>query len=145
VRPDVDLLDVNVWIALTLEDHAHHQRARHYWQQESLSKVAFCRQTSLSLMRLLTQPAVTHGDPLTPAEAWNVYRSVRQLPEVMLLDEPQGCEDTLQRWAVRPEARPRLWTDAYLAAFAQSGNLRLVTFDRDFSEFPDLDWLLLAP
>ena len=30
---------------------------------------------------------------------------------------------------------PRLWTDAYLAATAQAGGLRLVTLDRDFERF----------
>jgi len=38
---------------------------------------------------------------------------------------------------------PKLWTDAYLAAFARAGGLRLVSFDHDFTRFADLDLLLL--
>jgi predicted nucleic acid-binding protein len=36
------------------------------------------------------------------------------------------------------------WTDAYLAAFARSAGLRLVTFDRGFARFSGLEVLLLA-
>ena len=36
-------------------------------------------------------------------------------------------------------------TDAYLAAFALSAGLRLVTFDQGFALFPGLDLLLLKP
>jgi uncharacterized protein len=37
----------------------------------------------------------------------------------------------------------RLWTDAYLAAFAIFSGARLVTFDMDFKRFPNLEMLLL--
>ncbi len=41
----------------------------------------------------------------------------------------------------------RLWTDAYLAAFALAGGYRLVSFDRDFLRFRPygLNLLLLEP
>jgi predicted nucleic acid-binding protein len=37
-----------------------------------------------------------------------------------------------------------LLTDAYLAAFAESAGLRMVTFDKDFERFDGLDCLRLA-
>jgi len=55
-----------------------------------------------------------------------------------------GCEDWLGRWASGGGASPRLWTDAYLAAFASSGGYRLVSFDRDFAQFEGLNVRLLA-
>lgn len=39
--------------------------------------------------------------------------------------------------------RPKLWTDAHLAAFAIAGNQRVVTFDGDFEGFSGLNLLLL--
>jgi predicted nucleic acid-binding protein len=66
------------------------------------------------------------------------------MPEVRLVHEPSGCESNLDQWASREASTPRLWTDAYLAAFAIAGGLRLVTFDRGFSRFPGLDLLLLS-
>lgn len=38
---------------------------------------------------------------------------------------------------------PGLWTDAYLAAFAQAADLMLATFDRGFRRFVDLRLVLL--
>ena len=37
----------------------------------------------------------------------------------------------------------RMWSDAYLAAFAVTGDLRMVTFDRDFNRFTGLNCLRL--
>ena len=39
---------------------------------------------------------------------------------------------------------PNLWTDAYLAAFANCAGLRLVTFDEGFYRFKGLDVLILT-
>jgi toxin-antitoxin system PIN domain toxin len=140
-----DLPDVNVWLALSVPDHSHHPRARQYWYEESGSELAFCRVTALAFLRLTTQPAVMGGEPLTVREAWEAYVALRKLPEVVLAVEPDGCEDLLAAWAREPEATPRLWTDAYLAAFARAGAYRLVSFDSDFGRFQGLDLLRLEP
>lgn len=35
-RPDLpDLLDANVWIALSVADHLHHATARRYWTEQA--------------------------------------------------------------------------------------------------------------
>lgn len=139
----VDLPDVNVWLALSLPDHPHHPRARKYWFDESGEEVAFCRVTALAYVRLSTQPKVMDGEPLTVAGAWQTYRAYRDLPEVVLAGEPQGTESQLEAWATQGLFGARLWTDAYLAAFAVVGAFRLVTFDRDFTRFSGLELLLL--
>ena len=56
--------------------------------------------------------------------------------------EPAACEATLNK-LLRPGTPARLWTDAYLAAFAAAGGLRLVTFDKDFARFGELARLQL--
>jgi uncharacterized protein len=139
----VDLVDVNVWLALSVPDHVHHDRARRYWYEESAAELAFCRVTSLAFLRLSTQPAVMGGNPLTVSQAWKAYQALRQLPEVILAREPDGCEARLGTWVNEGAASPRLWTDAYLAAFAVAGGFRFATLDRDFRRFPDLDLLHL--
>lgn len=139
----VDLPDVNVWIALTVPDHSHHARARRYWHEESGRELAFCRTTALAFLRLSTNRAVMGDEPLTVSQAWEAYSALRRLPEVMLVPEPEGCERLLGAWATGADPPPRLWTDAYLAAFARAADLRLVTFDRDFARFEGLDLLRL--
>jgi predicted nucleic acid-binding protein len=83
--------------------------------------------------------------PLTVPQAWQAYGGFRRLPEVVLAAEPEDCEAWLERWARGASPSPRQWTDAYLAAFAKAGGLRLVSFDGDFSRFDGLDLLQLEP
>jgi toxin-antitoxin system PIN domain toxin len=138
-----DLPDINVWLALSVADHPHHQRARRYWYEEAGDQLAFCRLTVLGFLRLSTNATVMGGQPLTVAQAWQAYDAFRRLPEVRLVPEPDRCEDWLELWALGAHSKPRQWTDAYLAAFASSGGLRLVSFDRDFTDFDGLDLLRL--
>lgn len=83
------------------------------------------------------------GKPLDVQQAWQAYSSFRGLPEVILAAEPESCEEPLALWSTQGTPSPRLWTDAYLAAFAQAGGFRLVSFDRDFSRFGGLELLHL--
>jgi toxin-antitoxin system PIN domain toxin len=145
VADPIDLPDVNVWLAFSFADHVHHSRARHYWYEESGSRLAFCRVTALGFLRLATNPAATAGKPLTVREAWQAYGSFRRLPEVMLATEPDGCESSLENWALGEAQSRHQWTDAYLAAFAITGGLRLVSFDSGFSQYGSLDFFRLKP
>lgn len=139
-----DLPDVNVWLALALPTHVHHAAAARWWHSAAAQKVAFCRVTALGLLRLLCQPKVTGLDWLTPARACEQYQQFRTLPEVSFAQEPLTCEAAFMRLANHGSLPARLLTDAYLAAFAQSSKLRLVSFDSDFARFEQLNWLNLS-
>ena len=54
MNPSVDLLDVNVWLALSTSEHPHHALAHSYWRDASAERLAFCRVTVLSFLRLTT-------------------------------------------------------------------------------------------
>ena len=138
-----DLLDASVWVPLAAPDHPHYSRARQYWEQESASQVAFCRVTALAMLRHLTNRHIMQSAVLTSGEAWDVYQQWRRLPEVIMLSDPVGLDGHLQSFCLSMALSPQLWTDAYLAAFAVAGNLRLVAFDRDFVRFDGVDLLLL--
>ena len=137
-----DLPDVNVWLALAVQEHPHHGQALAYWQHQAASRVWFCRVTMLGLVRLLTQPKLMGPGALDPAAALSAYDRFAALPEVGLHVDPPACDTDLRR-LLQPALPRRLMTDAYLAAFASSGRLRLVTFDRDFSPFDGLHRLQL--
>jgi toxin-antitoxin system PIN domain toxin len=139
-----DLLDVNVWFALAVENHPHHAAAQSHWHAEPQSWRYFCRSSAMSLVRLLTTPAAMENRPLTLPQAWRLYSKFRQLPRVGLMSEPNDLEPTLTS-LIGAALPTRHLTDAYLAAFAKTAGLRLVTFDRDFSRFDKLDWRRLEP
>jgi predicted nucleic acid-binding protein len=96
----------------------------------------------LGLVRLLTQPRVMGGGALQPAQALDVYLDLTSRDGVGLHPEPASCEAALSEF-MRPDLPARMVTDAFLAAFARAGRLRLVTFDRDFERFDGLDLLQL--
>ncbi len=58
-----------------------------------------------------------------------------QLRQVQYLDEPLGVVPVWHRLAGLQSASPKVWMDAYLAAFAIAGELQMVTFDRDFKSY----------
>jgi toxin-antitoxin system PIN domain toxin len=138
-----DLLDANVWLALAAEGHTHHQRARSYWESEAAPLTGFCRVTLLAFLRHLTNKSIMGEHVLSPAAAWKKRGEFLALPEVRLLSESPGLDESLAKYFNLGRTSPNLWTDAYLAAFAASAQLRLVTFDRRFSRFSGLELLLL--
>lgn len=99
----------------------------------------------LALLRLVTNPQVMSGLPYTHVEAWDIYRTYRDLTIIRFLPEPNALETTFAALTTDPSLSHRLWTDAYLAAFAISTGSRLVSFDADFQRFANLDLLLLKP
>jgi len=80
---------------------------------------------------------------LTPSGAWKKRTQFLALPEVQRLVEPSGLDEQLATFCDLGRTSPNLWTDAYLAAFAQCVGLRLATFDRGFTRFSGLDLLIL--
>jgi toxin-antitoxin system PIN domain toxin len=141
--PDLDVPDLNVWLALTDPDHQHHPRARHYWETESLPELAFCRVTMLGLLRLLTHPKVMAGNPFTVTEAWAAYSAYAALPEIQFIEESALAERFFARWTQAPGFAAHLWTDAWIASVARSADARIVSFDRDFMSFDNLRFLHL--
>lgn len=143
------LCDTNVWLALSLSGHIHHDTAREWLGTvQDPADVLFCRATQQSLLRLLTNKAVLapYGNPpLSNKEAWAVYEALVSDDRIVLhADEPAGVEPQWRLLATRDSASPKLWMDAYLAAYAIAGGHRLVTTDAGFRQFTGLDLLHLG-
>lgn len=125
--------DINVWVALTHGRHVHHLVARDWF--ESLPddvRFCFCRFTQLGFLRLLTADAVMGDEVLGQAEAWAVYDRWFDDDRVSLVEEPPDIDKRFRSRTRLKHAAPKAWADAYLAAFAEAGDITLVTFDRAF-------------
>lgn len=143
------LCDSNVWLALALSKHVHHVAAREWLEAvEEIASVCFCRATQQSFLRLLTNASVLspYGNPpLTNMQAWEAYEALVADDRIVLrAEEPAGIEPRWKRFAVRDTASPKLWMDAYLAAFALAGGYRMATTDAAFMQFRGLDLELLG-
>jgi hypothetical protein len=124
--------DINVWIALTIERHVHHMRARSWFESVGDSgRLFFCRFTQLGLLRLLTAEAVMGPDEvMAQAEAWTTYDRWLEDERISFLLEPPEIEPAFRALTQSGQAAPKDWADSYLAAFAAAAQLTLVTFDR---------------
>lgn len=123
--------DINVWVALTYEGHAHHTTAVNWFTTlDQDSSLIFCRFTQLGLLRLLTTEAVMGDEAMTQPEAWAAYDRWQQDERVELMDEPSGLELRFRSLTRLRHSAAKQWADSYLAAFAATGQLTLVTFDR---------------
>jgi toxin-antitoxin system PIN domain toxin len=145
----VDLCDSSVWLALALSRHVHHQAARRWFERASEpGSVLFCRATQQTFLRLLTNASVLgpYGNPpLTNRQAWAAYEALLADDRIAFRsEEPSGLESLWRRYAARGTASPKLWMDAYLAAFAVAGGYRMVTTDAAFEQFGGVDLELLG-
>jgi toxin-antitoxin system PIN domain toxin len=143
------LCDTNVWLALTLSKHVHHHVARAWLDTiDEPSVIHFCRATQQSFLRLMTTHTVldAYGNkPLSNAEAWSLYAALLADDRITMTDqEPIGLEEQWKKFAIRQSASPKVWMDAYLAAFAFTAGLTLVTTDADFLQYQGIDLRLLS-
>ena len=136
------LLDVNIWLALTLSKHTHHEAARDWLDGEGKNaSLCFCRATQQGLLRLLTTAEVlgAYGNaPLTNREAWKVVERFLEDERITFEKEPEGVEKIWKTLTLRDVNSPKLWMDAWLAAFALCSGLQIVTTDKAFSQFKGL-------
>ncbi len=138
------LCDTNVWLALALSRHSHHQAACGWLDTVDETKsIWFCRATQQSFLRLLTNSSVlgAFGNPaLTNRQALDAFNSLVSDARIgLVVPEPAGLESRWLQYASKDSASPKLWMDAYLAAFAFTGGYRLVTNDSAYRQFAGLD------
>lgn len=142
------LVDSNIWFALAVRDHELHPSAGQWFA--SLVKpdaAVFCRSTQQSFLRHLTLAELFKpygAKPFTNRTAWEHYERFTSHPRIGFVQEPGSVDAIWKKLCSEPRPSPKLWMDAYLAAFAISGGYRLVTADKGFKQFKNLDLLLLT-
>ena len=133
------LFDTNVWLATVFQSHPNHAAAQNALGAATAAAPAvFCRSTQQSFLRLMSTPTVLRAygaESLTNRDALAALDALQSLRQVRVSDEPPGVFDRWRRLAVLDTASPKVWMDAYLAAFAVAGGLRFATFDSGFRSF----------
>lgn len=138
------LIDVNLWVALTVKNHVHHEPALAWFNEAPLRSSAFCRVTQMGLLRMLTNTAVMGPAALTMTAAWEIYDVLLADDRIFFSPEPEGLERQWRRFSSDQPSSAGRWTDHYLAGFAAAARMTLVTFDRRFRQFPGLGVVVLA-
>lgn len=145
------LFDSNIWVSVTFAGHPFHKPAKaELLRATANNPVCITRAIEQSWLRLITTAAVQKSSgspPFTNSDAIATLEFWISNPRVTTIDEPPGTRALWLQLADRSTASPKVWMDAYLAAFAISGNLRFVTFDSDFNQYRSagLELELLKP
>ncbi len=138
------LPDVNVWLALVFSAHVHHPAALAWMNSLSGEISYFCRVTQMGFLRLANNPKVFPKDAVSAAVAWQLYDTTRSDPRVSYANEPPGLERAWRQFTQGQQFSPKLWNDAYLAAFALTGGYKLVTFDQALSQYSGVAVAILS-
>ena len=132
------LVDVNVWFALVYQRHVHHDIALAWFDSAKDGSAAYCRVIQLGLFRLLSNKAVMGNDVQTQSGAWLVWERLIEDVRVVFASASGELEACFRRSAGGKQSGHRQWTDAYLATFAESRGLQIVTCDQGFKAFKGL-------
>ena len=133
------LFDANVWVAAVFPSHPFYSRAQAALADTTEAEPAiFCRATQISFLRLITTPQLMrqyNAANMTNSVALSLLKTLLSRPEISEVDEPRGTATLWHQLATRDTVSPKVWMDAYLAAFAISGDLLFVTIDSDFKAY----------
>lgn len=134
------LVDTSVWVAAFFDEHEFFLPAKAFIASCRKGQPAqFCRASKQSWLRLVTTPSLHRlykVPPVSNADAIAILATWLAQPHIHCLDtEPEGTRDLWFKLAAIPSASPKVWMDAYLAAFAIRAALPFATLDTDFRRF----------
>lgn len=135
--------DINVWLAMAFEAHGHHTAAKSWFESAGENSCIFCRYTQSGFLRLATNPALFREEALTLNNAWACYDALIGDFRVGFAGEPLGLSHLWRRYTMSETYSPKVWNDAYLAAYALAGGMTVVTFDRSFTAYEGLVYTIL--
>lgn len=139
------LPDVNVWVALAFPAHAHHDSARAWFDGAPENRLCrYCRVTQMGFLRIANNPTAMGDSAVTQDQAWRLYDHFLSHRRVAFAEEPVGLEASWRQLTQGRQFSPKLWNDAYLAAFAQTAEYEVVTFDHGFAQYKDVHCTVLS-
>jgi uncharacterized protein len=134
----VILVDVGVWLAAVWGRHMHHPVTAD-WFGKQTDDLVFCRVAQMGLLRLLSNPAIMGDDAVERSQAWRTFDQLWADERVLWADEPDELDAVWRAISARDDMSHKLWTDDYLAAFAQASDATLTTLDRKLaSRYPSV-------
>lgn len=138
------VVDVNVLLPIALSRHPLRDSAGEWWDTAADHSVVLCLPVRMAVLRLLSNRTVMGDDVLRPESAWSVWaKFCADDRTVERYDSPDGLDMLWFQNVSGRDSSPKLWTDAWLAAFAESAGYEMVTFDRGFRSFSITDLRLL--
>jgi predicted nucleic acid-binding protein len=91
--------------------------------------------TQRGFLLLATNPNAFGEEAVNMSEAWELFDRFLADPRIGFLLEPTDVEAIWRANSVRRTFSPKMWNDAYLAAFAFVSGCTVVTFDTAFAQY----------
>ncbi|MBA2609483.1 MAG: type II toxin-antitoxin system VapC family toxin [Actinobacteria bacterium] len=135
------LVDANVLLYAVNADAEHHASARR-WLDSALSgddTVAFAWIALLAFARLVTKAGL-FPQPLTTDEAFDRIDAWLGQPNAVVVAPTARHTSALREMCATPGLGGNLVIDAHLAALAVEHKCTIVSYDHDFSLFPNISW-----
>jgi len=133
------LADVNVLMALLVRHHRHHETAVRWFDGLAAGEAILCRYVQLALIRLLGNRTIMAEYAVSASVAWSLIEELMGDERMEFAPEPAFVDSVLPKLFRYSVPANKLVGDAYLAAFAIAGQMRLATFDRGFEQFDAVD------
>lgn len=124
----MNLIDVNVLIALADPSHTHRSQAKAWFRDAAREGWATCPITENAFIRILGQPAYPNG-PQCPTGALQILKHLTSLPGHQFWNDTLSLTDE-ERFRIHSKTTSKQITDLYLLAMAVARGGRLITFDR---------------
>ena len=125
------LLDVNVLIALVDPQHAAHDSAHRWFEEEGRADWATCPLTENGIVRIVTQPSYKNF-LASPAEALKLLSTLCRLGNHRFWPDSISLLDAAIIHPAKLATSDQI-TDTYLLALAVANHGRLATLDRRLS------------
>ncbi len=140
----MDLPDNNVLINAIRTEANHHQAAKD-WLEDTLSQGRPLRlfpTVEVGFLRIVTNRKI-YAEATPFAAAWAFLETICSAPGVEIATWTSSARDRFGKLCEDLDLSGNDCNDAMLAALALEKNLRVVTFDKGFRRFPNLQLLFL--
>lgn len=98
----------------------------------------------MGILRLLTNDKAMNGEAISPEAALEAWDAFSADPRTLWVAVPDRSHEMyFRRYVTGRKPTPNLWTDAWLAALAESTAMGLTSFDCGFNKFQIKDFELL--
>ena len=98
----------------------------------------------MGILRLLTNNKAMNEQAISPEAALKAWDSFSADPRTTWVATPERAHEMyFRRFVMGRKPTPNLWTDAWLAALAESMAIGLTSFDSGFKRFQMKDFELL--
>ena len=77
-------------------------------------------------------------------QAWRMYDELLADPRIVFAEGPEGVEAQWRAFTQRRTFSPKLWNDAYLAAFARAADLEIVSLDLGLKQYRKVKCTILS-